>query len=159
MMAQNLGELGTPETASRIAAMAGRTDLPMEIREEFVMALGTIKSEEAAHILDSLSNSRAAGLGEAARRAKAMRNPAGAGILLTTIFPETQATAAGLKRGDILVSYGGNALKSMEDLVQRIQGTQQDAPVQLEVLRGGQRMIVTVRGGKLGINGRYTTLK
>ena len=75
MMAQNLGELGTPETASRIAAMAGRTDLPMEIREEFVMALGTIKSEEAAHILDSLSNSREAGLGEAARLAKAMRNP------------------------------------------------------------------------------------
>ena len=34
----------------------------------------------------------------------------------------------------------------MEDPVQRIQGTQQDAPVQLEVLRAAE-MIVTVRGG------------
>jgi S1-C subfamily serine protease len=70
------------------------------------------------------------------------------GLLLVGIERESPAASAGLIVGDILVGIAGQPLTSHEALQSRLTSEMVGKAVSLEVLRGGQRIDVTVTIGE-----------
>jgi hypothetical protein len=76
------------------------------------------------------------------------------GLLVTNVGPSSQAAAAGLERGDVLLRYDGVPLESAEQLTNLASvPAQGEAPrqVALEAVRGAREMTLTVAAGRLGI--------
>lgn len=66
------------------------------------------------------------------------------GVALRSVQPGTPAHAAGLERGDILVSLCGKPVESVADLHRLLDRDAIGNPCQVEVLRGGKRLGFTV---------------
>jgi len=62
----------------------------------------------------------------------------GEGVVVEEVQPGSAAALAGLRRHDILLSYGGQILKSADHLYEQVRAGAQDHSVALVVLRGGQ---------------------
>ena len=76
------------------------------------------------------------------------------GLLVTNVGPRSQAAAAGLERGDVLLRYDGVPLENADQLT-NLEGVpgHGEAPrqVTLEAVRGARELTVTVAAGRLGI--------
>jgi hypothetical protein len=76
------------------------------------------------------------------------------GLLVTNVGPSSQASTAGIERGDVLLRYDGVPLENAEQLTS-IEGVpvQGETPrqVALEAVRGAREMTLTVAAGRLGI--------
>ena len=59
-------------------------------------------------------------------------------IVIEQVMPQSPAEAAGLKRGDILLTYGGRELCTFRDLVKQV-GEGRGTPQKVEILRGHQK--------------------
>ena len=66
------------------------------------------------------------------------------GLLLVGVEKNSPASAGGLMVGDILVSLAGSPISDPDELVSRLSGSIVGSPTQVEILRGGQRMTLTV---------------
>ncbi len=81
------------------------------------------------------------------------------GLLLTYVADDGQAAKLGIVRGDVLVSYGGEPVPSMEALRMRVDASIVDAEVdppktiEVVVLRAGEAVPLRVAPGKLGVAG------
>lgn len=69
------------------------------------------------------------------------------GCLVTRVFEDSSAAQAGLRAGDIIVSIGGQAVDSMEQLQERMSTFRPGQRVRIEILRGDQRMTLNARLG------------
>jgi S1-C subfamily serine protease len=63
-------------------------------------------------------------------------NSAG-GVLVTTIVPGSSAARAGLQAGDRILSINGQPMANYRDVIKVIGATAVNAPVQLQIDRGG----------------------
>jgi RNA polymerase sigma-70 factor (ECF subfamily) len=80
-------------------------------------------------------------------------------VLVTRVLPSSAAEQAGLKDGDLLVSYDGGASKNL-DALRSLAG--QVPPTQkatLEIRRGGERRVLVISGGTLGIEAENASLR
>jgi hypothetical protein len=77
------------------------------------------------------------------------------GFFVTFVATNSTAEAVGLQPGDILVSYNGAQITSMQSLDQAKMAVQPGEAVELGVVRGGRSVAIQARGGNLGINGRF----
>lgn len=68
----------------------------------------------------------------------------GAAIELDYIVPNSPAEKAGLKAGDWIVEFQGQAFRDAESLQRRITSTQPDMPVELQIRRGKKTELVKV---------------
>jgi WD40 repeat protein len=73
------------------------------------------------------------------------------GVLVLEALPDTQATAAGLRRGDILLRYAGAALDTPDGLGAAIGRAPAGTSVVLELLRDGAPHRVELAPGRIGV--------
>jgi regulator of sigma E protease len=75
-------------------------------------------------------------------------------IVVSGVTPDSPAAQSGLQRDDHIISIGGEAVSSSQQVVDYIKG-HPDAPIPFVIERGGQRKELTatgrMQGGKLGL--------
>lgn len=62
------------------------------------------------------------------------------GALVSNVMPGSPAQRAGLRQGDVILSFGGAEVETMRDLPRLVADTPVGAGVDLEILRGGGRV-------------------
>jgi hypothetical protein len=75
------------------------------------------------------------------------------GLLVTNVGPRSQATAAGIERGDVLLRYNGVPLETADRLtsLEGVAAQHETPQLALEAVRGAREMTFTVPAGRLGI--------
>ena len=71
------------------------------------------------------------------------------GALIASVSPNSPASAAGLKVGDVILSFDGKSVNTMRRLPRIVAETQIDKPVQVELWRDGKTISVGVVVGRL----------
>jgi S1-C subfamily serine protease len=66
------------------------------------------------------------------------------GVLIVGVEKDSPASAGGLIVSDILVGLAGSSLSDPDELVSRLSGSIVGSSAQVEILRGGQRMTLSV---------------
>lgn len=69
------------------------------------------------------------------------------GALVERVYEGTAAEAAGLRRGDILVEFAGEKVFDDDDLTRLIRSHRAGDPVEMVVLRGGERLTLSTELG------------
>ncbi len=93
----------------------------------------------------------------AAPKLKPTNPPPDYGVLITTVQPDSPAAKAGLRSGDVLLSYADSKLTKPADLSQAIQQASNaktkaaSKELTVHVWRDGQNVAMTVPPGKLGV--------
>ncbi len=72
-------------------------------------------------------------------------------VRINTIIDSSPAQVSGLQPGDTIVTYDGNPIYSMSDLRAVTTTGEPDAPVVMEVDRGGQLVEIEIARGPLGV--------
>jgi serine protease Do len=81
--------------------------------------------------------------------AAALKLPAASGALVSAVQKDSPAAAAGLKRGDVILSLDGSKVDSPRELSRRVADLSADTRVSLDVWRDGRRTTNEVRLGAL----------
>ena len=84
-----------------------------------------------------------------------MKEPHGA--LVTSVFPDSPAEKAGIKRGDVIIEFDGHKIKGVHDLPRIVATTKVGKIVDVVVLRGGKKISLKVKVGEMGKNQPLTT--
>jgi serine protease Do len=84
-------------------------------------------------------------------QARALGLPRREGALITTVTKAGPADAAGLKPGDVVIEYNGNAVKDSADLVNRVVRTKPGTTVPLKIVRKGQTQSLNVKVEELDL--------
>jgi Do/DeqQ family serine protease len=71
------------------------------------------------------------------------------GVLVNRVVPDSPASAGGLRRGDIVISFGGTRVAGVKEFQKMVAGVSPGSDVPLEILRSGKRMRVTVKLAEL----------
>lgn len=66
------------------------------------------------------------------------------GALVSDVVPGSPAAKAGVRQGDIITSFAGKEIKSVQQLQLTVANTPVGSPVEIEVLREGQKKKLTV---------------
>jgi serine protease Do len=78
-----------------------------------------------------------------AERAKALKLKEERGVEITRVEDESPAAKAGLKKEDVVIEYNGQRVEGAEQFVRYVRETPPGREVKLQVIRGGQSMMVT----------------
>jgi len=81
--------------------------------------------------------------------AESLNLEAASGALVASVSPDSPASAAGLKVGDVILSFDGKSVNTMRRLPRIVAETQIDKPVQVELWRDGKTISVGVVVGRL----------
>ncbi len=79
----------------------------------------------------------------------AYRNPAADGLMVHRVVPGSQSESLGLQPTDIIISYAGHALATVDDLKALI-AQALPPPLSIQVVRGTTKLTITVAPGRLG---------
>ena len=71
------------------------------------------------------------------------------GALVSKVLPDGPAESAGIKRGDVIVQFDGKAIGEWRDLPRVVADTPVDQPVDVVIVRNGDRETVKVTVGAL----------
>ncbi len=74
------------------------------------------------------------------------------GALVANVTPNSPASRAGLKQGDVILSFDNTDLKQMRDLPRLVSNAQPEAPAPITVWRDGQRKELRVTLGEMPDN-------
>ncbi len=78
------------------------------------------------------------------------------GALVNEVVKDSPAADAGLKRGDVILTFDGQMIKELNDLPQLVAATAVDKTVKVEIFRDDKKREVKVKIGKLDEgNGRF----
>jgi S1-C subfamily serine protease len=81
---------------------------------------------------------------QAGRRGGAEPESRPAGILVMSVEPSSPAEVAGLRRGDVIVSFDGQELAGIDDLHRALTADRIGLPAPVSVLRRGERRQLVV---------------
>jgi S1-C subfamily serine protease len=70
------------------------------------------------------------------------------GVVLGTVKPSLPADMAGLKNGDVVIEFGGTAIRTAEELNHRIQRAIPYETTDVVVMRNGERLKIPVKMGR-----------
>ena len=79
--------------------------------------------------------------------ANQMGLPVTSGALVQSVMTGSPAQAAGMKRGDVIVSIGGMTVESVEGVFTAVRAHKVGETVEVEIVRGEERMTLTVTLG------------
>ena len=74
------------------------------------------------------------------------------GALVANVTPNSPASRAGLKQGDVILSFDNTDLKKMRDLPRLVSNAQPEGPAPITVWRDGQRKELSVTLGEMPEN-------
>ncbi len=77
--------------------------------------------------------------------------PSASAVEVQSIIDDSQAQEAGLKKGDIILEYGGTKITRAAELVKESRKKPPDEEIELLVMREGERVRVNVKGGFIGV--------
>jgi serine protease Do len=80
--------------------------------------------------------------------ARSLNLPEARGAIVSGVTKDSPAERAGLKEGDIVLSFDGASISDSRDLTQKVGGALANTDARVEILREGGRRIVTVRLGE-----------
>jgi serine protease Do len=72
------------------------------------------------------------------------------GALVSEVLAESPAAQAGIRRGDVILRFGGKAVKEVRDLPRLVAETPVGSETEVGIQRDGQSMTVRIRVGELG---------
>ena len=75
--------------------------------------------------------------------------PARSGVLVADVMKDSPAETAGLRGGDIIVEFAGQAIREVPELQRRVAATSPGQPVPLTVLRDKREARLTVKIGEM----------
>ncbi|OHB77315.1 MAG: hypothetical protein A2Z34_00250 [Planctomycetes bacterium RBG_16_59_8] len=78
----------------------------------------------------------------------AAEDPAGRGVSIMQVTPDSPAAQAGIREGDIIVDMEGEPLETPEELAAQIRRKKIGDEARLTLLRGGERLTIVVRLGE-----------
>ncbi len=70
------------------------------------------------------------------------------GVRLDEVSPSLPADMAGIKNGDIIIEFGGVPIRTVEELTSRVRRATPYQPVDVVVMRGGERLEIPVKMGR-----------
>lgn len=155
VIASQLAERPDPANVAALLSALQQQQNP-QVRLAIARDLAGIPGGDAQHALQSIVATetdpevkKAAELGLESRQTQV------AGFFITYVAPNSQAEAVGIKEGDILVTYKGAPITSMDQLDQAKATVQPEEVVDLGIRRGERAVAIQVKGGNIGINGRF----
>jgi serine protease Do len=81
--------------------------------------------------------------------AQQFKIPEGKGVLINNVLPGSPAEAAGLKRGDVIVEFGGHKTPTQEALLDAVGHTAPRTKVKVVVLRDGKKVEADLTAGEM----------
>jgi C-terminal processing protease CtpA/Prc len=94
---------------------------------------------------------------ETTQKEDAEPKQAASAVAVQSIIDDSQAQGADLREGDIIVEYGGSKITRAAELVKESRKRTTDEEVEMLVIREGERIRVSVKGGFIGV--RIKTVK
>jgi len=82
------------------------------------------------------------------RTAQALGLDAQGGTVVEVVAPDGPAAEAGLRPGDVITQVAGRPLEQIEDILSALRRAEPGEPLELEVVRDGERRNVTVELGR-----------
>ena len=76
--------------------------------------------------------------------ARANQIAASSGVLVESVETKSPAEAAGLREGDVILSFAGEAVTGIDDLLRRLTDDRIGQPAAITILRGGHRRQLAV---------------
>lgn len=67
------------------------------------------------------------------------------GVIIIRVVPNSPAKQAGLQEGDLIVSVGGTAVKTANDVQEQVEKSQIGKTLEMEVKRKGEKKLISVR--------------
>jgi hypothetical protein len=154
----NLARMRKPEASAALREALEDTDRDAIVRAQVATELAMSDDPEVEKSLESVALSDPdEKVRDAAKAAISMRNPPATGFMVTGTVPKSQAEAAGIKAGDILVSYNGRETKNLDALRSAAAAAGSEKEVPVTVIRGGQEVTLYLRPGQMGVVGRDVT--
>jgi S1-C subfamily serine protease len=80
--------------------------------------------------------------------ARANQLAASSGVLVASTEANSPAAVAGLKEGDVILAFAGEAITGIDDLHRRLTDDRIGRPTSLAIVRNGQRRMLTVIPGE-----------
>jgi len=74
----------------------------------------------------------------------------GVGIYIKRVFENSPAEEAGLRKGDVILSFGGREYDNLTDFVDAVKNTPAGSEVKMEIKRNGEVKDIKVKLGKRG---------
>ncbi|MEO8892424.1 MAG: HhoA/HhoB/HtrA family serine endopeptidase, partial [Coleofasciculaceae cyanobacterium] len=71
------------------------------------------------------------------------------GVLVAQVLPNTPAAAAGMRRGDVVTEINGQGIITADQLQRVVEGSGVNQALKIQVIRGRQTSILSVRTGEL----------
>ncbi len=154
MMASALADRPDPaNVAGLVAALEAQANA--QVRLALARALAGLPGDDSARAHERIAASETDPQVRSAAESGLKGRRAGVtGFLITYVAPNSQAEAVGIKEGDILVTYKGVAVTSMEALDAAKATVESEEIVPLALYRDGRTLEIAVKGGQIGINGQ-----
>jgi hypothetical protein len=151
----NLAQMRKPEAERALAGLLHDSSRDAVVRTQALTELAMSDEPEVVRTIEEMAyRDPDPTVRNAAKAALQMRDPPASGFMVTGTLPESQAEAAGMQAGDIIVSYDGRSTRSLEDLRRAAGDATAKGDVEVVVVRDGRRVPLRLRPGQMGVFGR-----
>jgi hypothetical protein len=160
VLVQNLGMMNTAKAESVLTRLLGESARDVSVRAAAAMGLSVSKDPAAQRALDATAAAYPDPRIQTAQKISAVfRDPPASGCLVLGTTSDGSAALAGMKAGDLIVSYNGRAVPSDADLRREQQAAAGSDTVPIVVLRDGHETTLQSKPGRLGIDMKAVTRK
>ena len=154
-LVSNLARLRKPEAVATLTGIFVDASQDGLLRARVATELATSEDPKIVAALErAAADDPDLDVRAAARAALMARNPPASGYLVTGTVPESQGQAAGMRAGDIVLSYDGEKVRDARALSRASRGKKGPESISMIVLRDGGEVTLLVRPGQLGVYGR-----
>ncbi|KAA0213184.1 hypothetical protein EDM80_08490 [bacterium] len=155
-----LKDIPDPASVRYLSDYLGKNADNADGRRQAITVLAQKNTPEAwAAIEKAAASDRDERVREAARQAQLTRDPKATGVMITWVDANGQGALAGIRVGDIMVSYNGRATKTLGDVNEAKKTVAEGASAPVKIVRGEETLELTLAPGQIGINGVSVTAK
>lgn len=150
----NLGSMNKPEAEALLAKVFADQTRDAALRGYAAIALATSEDPAVQRAIESAAQSDPdPRIQTAAKLSLVARDPPATGCLVTATSPDGNAEAAGIKAGDVIVSYNGHAVPTSDELGKEREAAAASGAetVAVVVVREGREQTMQVKPGRLGL--------
>lgn len=157
---QALSGIPDPSSTRYLSDYLSRNADNAEARKTAIQVLAQKNTPEGWAAIDKAAASDSdESVREAAKQASLVRNPKATGVMITWVDANGQGALAGIKVGDIMISYNGKVIKQLQDINEAKKSVAAGESAPVKIVRGETTLELTLASGMIGINGVAVTAK